>query len=111
MTYRVFSIPPRVRVKEDIDFPGPVVIEGTVLGDVRCMSLIVGERGIVDGTIKADRVTILGEVTGEIFATHVTLKTSSAVAANIFHKHLSLEGGCHFEGNSRRHADPLDLVA
>jgi len=111
MSYRVFSIPPRVRVREDIDFPGPVIIEGMVFGNVRCMSLVVGERGFVDGTIKADQVTILGEVSGEIFATHLTLKPSSAVAANIFHKHLSLEGGCLFEGNSRRHADPLDLVA
>lgn len=110
MSYRVFSVPPRVRIRENIDFPGPVVIDGTVLGDVSCMSLIVGERGVVDGTIKADEVTILGEVSGEIFATHLTLKTSSAVAANIFHKHLSLEDGCVFEGNSRRHTNPLLLT-
>lgn len=110
MSYRVFSIPPKVRIRENIDFPGPVVIEGTVVGDVSCMTLTVGERGIVDGTIKADRVTILGEVSGEIFATHITLKPSSAVAANIFHKHLSVEDGCLFEGNSRRHAAPLELA-
>jgi len=110
MSYRVFSVPRKVRIREDIDFPGPVLIEGTVLGDVRCMSLIVGERGIVDGTIKADTVTILGEVSGEIFATHLTLKPTSSVAANIFHKHLLLENGCIFEGHSRRHTDPLRLL-
>ncbi|HVJ78574.1 MAG TPA: polymer-forming cytoskeletal protein [Hyphomicrobium sp.] len=110
MSYRVFSIPRKVRVREDIDFPGPVVIDGIVVGDVRCMSLIVGEGGIVDGTIKADTVTILGEVTGEIFATRLTLKQSSAVAGNIFHTHLSLENGCLFEGRSRRHVDPLQLT-
>ncbi|MBN9354735.1 MAG: polymer-forming cytoskeletal protein [Hyphomicrobium denitrificans] len=110
MSYRVFSIPPKVRIRENIDFPGPVVIDGTVLGDISCMSLVVGERGIVDGTIKADRVTILGEVSGEIFATHITLKPTSAVAANIFHKHLSVEDGCLFEGNSRRHTAPLELT-
>lgn len=110
MSYRVFSIPRKVRIREDIDFPGPVVIDGIVIGDVSCMSLVVGEDGIVDGTIRADTVTVLGEVTGEIFATHITLKPSSAVAANIFHKHLSVENGCLFEGNSRRHVDPLQLT-
>ncbi len=62
------------------------------------------------GAVVADAVTVLGEVTGEIFANHLTLKKASSVAANIFHKHLSLEDGCYFEGKSRRHADPLQLA-
>jgi cytoskeletal protein CcmA (bactofilin family) len=53
---------------------------------------------------------VLGEVSGEIFANNLTLKSASSVAADIFHKHLSLEDGCYFEGKSRRHADPLQLA-
>lgn len=108
---RTFSIPRNACVEGDIDFPGPVIIGGTVLGDIRCMSLVVEERGVVEGLIKADEVTVLGEVSGDIFATHLTLKTASSVAANIVHKHLSLEAGCYFEGKSRRHASPLQLVS
>jgi cytoskeletal protein CcmA (bactofilin family) len=104
------SIPRSATIEGIVDFPGPVVIEGTILGDVRCTSLIVTERGVVDGTIKADAVTILGEVSGEIFANHLTLKTAASVSADIFHKHLALEDGCFFEGKSRRHADPLQLT-
>jgi len=106
---RTLSIPHKATFEGAIDFPGPVVIEGTILGDVHCMSLIVAERGVVDGTIKADAVTIMGEVSGEIFANHLTLKTACSVAADIFHKHLALEDGCFFEGKSRRHANPLQL--
>jgi cytoskeletal protein CcmA (bactofilin family) len=104
-----FSIPRKACIEGVVDFPGPVVIEGTLLGDIRCTSLIVSERGVVDGSIKADAVTILGEVSGEIFANHLTLKRASSVEANIFHKHLSLEDGAFFEGKSRRHPDPLQL--
>jgi cytoskeletal protein CcmA (bactofilin family) len=109
-SFRVFAIPRKTYVKDNIDFPGPVVIEGKVMGDIRCMSLVVAEGGVVDGMIKADTVTVLGEVSGVIFATHLTLKTSSAVAADICHKHLSLEDGCFFEGRSRCHKNPLILV-
>jgi cytoskeletal protein CcmA (bactofilin family) len=104
------SIPRKACIEGALEFPGPVIVEGTVLGEVRCTSLIVTERGIVDGCIRADAVTVLGEVSGEIFANHLTLKSACSVAADIFHKHLSLEDGCFFEGKSRRHADPLQLA-
>jgi cytoskeletal protein CcmA (bactofilin family) len=104
------TIPRKACIEGALEFPGPLIIEGTVLGDVRCASVVVSERGIVDGSIIADAVTVLGEVSGEIFANHLTLKSASSVAADIFHKHLSLEDGCFFEGKSRRHANPLQLA-
>jgi cytoskeletal protein CcmA (bactofilin family) len=109
-SYRVLAIPRKARIETSIDFPGPVVVEGTVVGDVRCISLLIAVCGAVEGLIKADDVTVLGEVSGEIFATRVALKDRSSVRANIFHKHLSLEGGCRFEGKSNRHANPLQLA-
>jgi cytoskeletal protein CcmA (bactofilin family) len=104
------TIPRKATIEGALDFPGPLIIDGTVLGDVRCASVVISERGVVDGAVVADSVTVLGEVSGEIFANHLTLKKASSVAANIFHKHLSLEDGCYFEGKSRRHANPLQLA-
>jgi cytoskeletal protein CcmA (bactofilin family) len=107
---RTLTIPRKATIEGGLDFPGPVVIEGTIIGDVRCMSLTITEYGVVDGTIKADVVIVMGEVSGEIFADHLTLKTACSVEADIFHKHLLLEDGCFFEGKSRRHANPLQLL-
>ncbi len=104
-----FTVPRKAAVEGTIDFPGPVIIEGNVLGDIRCTSLIIMERGAVDGTIVADRVTVLGEASGEIFANWLTLKAACSVSADIFHRQLELEDGAYFEGRSRRHASPLDL--
>jgi cytoskeletal protein CcmA (bactofilin family) len=104
------TIPRKASIEGTLEFPGSLIIEGTVLGDVRGASVVISERGFVDGSVVADAVTVLGEVSGEIFANHLTLKKASSVAANIFHKHLSLEDGCYFEGKSRRHANPLQLA-
>lgn len=105
------TIPRKATVEGSLSFPGPVVIDGTVLGDVRCTSVVISERGIVDGAILAESVTVMGEVTGEIFAITLTLKTACSVTGDIFHRHLALEDGCFFEGKSRRHQEPLNLVS
>lgn len=103
------SIPRQAVVEGGITYSGNVVLEGTILGDVRCKSILVTERGAVDGTICADTATIMGEASGSIYANHVTLKTACSVTAEIFHRTLALENGCYFEGKSRRVVNPLSL--
>ncbi len=107
---RTLAIPRTATIEGGVDYPGPVVVEGTVLGDVNCLSLVVVERGVVEGTIKSEVVTVMGEVTGEIFCNELTLKAACLVNADIVHKKLSLEDGSFFEGKSRRHANPLQLI-
>jgi len=106
---RTLSIPRAATIEGGIDYPGPLIIEGTVLGEVNCLSLIVSERGVVEGTIKSESVTVMGEVSGEIFANELTLKAACLVNADIVHKKLMLENGSFFEGKSRRHTNPLGL--
>lgn len=105
------SLPRKTVIEGGIEYPGPMVITGTVVGDVTCTSLVITERGIVHGSIRADDATILGEVNGEIYATTLTLKTASSVTGDIYHKQLTLEDGCYFEGRSRRHNTPLLLAS
>jgi cytoskeletal protein CcmA (bactofilin family) len=100
-------IPRQAVLEGSIKYSGNVVLEGTILGDVWCSSILITERGAVDGTIHASAATIMGEASGSIYANHVTLKTACSVTADIFHKKLSLENGCYFEGKSRRVANPL----
>ncbi len=67
-------------------------------------------RGIVDGLIVAERVVVLGEFRGHIYASELVLRTGCAVEGQIFHNKLVLEEGCYFEGKSRRHGDPRQLA-
>jgi cytoskeletal protein CcmA (bactofilin family) len=104
------SIPRQATIEGAISFPGTLVIEGTIFGDVSCTEIVITERGAVQGTVTAEAVTIMGEASGSIYADHVTLKTACVVTAEIFHSGLSLENGCFFEGKSRRVAHPRTLA-
>ena len=105
------NLPRQAIIEGAVDYPGPVVVSGTIDGDVTCASLIVTERGVINGSVRSDTVTILGEVNGEIFANTLTLKTACSVNGDIFHNNLVLEDGCYFEGRSRRMILPLQLVS
>jgi cytoskeletal protein CcmA (bactofilin family) len=109
-TLPVLTIPRQAVLEGNLQYSGDVVLEGTILGDVRCLSIVITERGAVDGTILADAATIMGEASGTIYADHVILKTACSVTADIFHQRLSLENGCYFEGKSRRVANPVALA-
>jgi cytoskeletal protein CcmA (bactofilin family) len=103
-------IPRTATIEGFLDFDGEMVVEGTIIGNVRCRALTVKERGQVDGNVVAERVTVLGDVTGAIYANDLVLRTACSVAGDIFHTQLSLEDGCYFEGKSRRHANPISLA-
>jgi cytoskeletal protein CcmA (bactofilin family) len=100
----------RVNLIGSITYDGEVLLSGKIEGEVRCKSLRIAERGSVDGDIVAERVEVLGEVIGSILANEIVLKTACTVSGQIYHKHLTLEDGCFFEGQSRRHPAPMLLA-
>jgi cytoskeletal protein CcmA (bactofilin family) len=99
-----------VTIVGSLSLEGEVFIEGTVDGEVWCTGLEIATRGIVDGLIVAERVVVLGEFKGHIYANELILRTGSAVEGQIFHNKLVLEEGCYFEGKSRRHGNPRQLA-
>ncbi len=108
---QTLTLPRAVIIEGAIDYPGPIVLSGTIEGDITCTSLTVTERGIVNGAVRSNTVTVLGEINGEIFANTLFLKAACSVTGDIFHNQLILEDGCYFEGKSRRMILPLQLVS
>jgi cytoskeletal protein CcmA (bactofilin family) len=90
-----------------LSLQGQVLIEGSIDGEVRCTALQITERGAVDGLIVAEKVVVLGEFSGSIYARELILGAGCAVEGHIYHQKLVLEKGCYFEGRSRRLSDPL----
>jgi cytoskeletal protein CcmA (bactofilin family) len=67
--------PPQIRAMLDKDsevngklsFSGPTRIDGTLRGEVRASELLViGESGLVDGTVHAASLMLLGRIEGSI---------------------------------------------
>ena len=73
---------------------------------MRCTELQIAERGMVDGLVVADKVIVLGEFVGAIYANEIVLGAACAVEGHIFHRKLVLEEGCYFEGKSRCYCEP-----
>lgn len=86
---------------------GDIQIDGTIEGDVRSVSLTIGDKATINGEIVADEVIVRGRVIGSIHARRVQLCQNCHVEGNILHEALAVETGAYFEGNCRHSADPL----
>jgi cytoskeletal protein CcmA (bactofilin family) len=86
---------------------GDIQIEGQVDGDVRCSSLVIGEKAFLQGEIIAEEVTIRGRVQGSIRARKIQLCATCHVEGNILHEAFAVEAGAFFEGNCRHSDNPL----
>jgi cytoskeletal protein CcmA (bactofilin family) len=86
---------------------GDMQIDGRVEGDVRSVSLVIGEKAEIHGEIFAEEVIVRGRVMGRIRARKVQLCATSHVEGDILHEAFAVESGAFFEGNCRHSDDPL----
>lgn len=96
------TLPAQIFIEGAVEYPGHLIVSGVVDGDVVCTALTVESRGVINGSVRAQRVTVMGEVNGEIYANALTLRAACSVTGDIYHNQLQLEDGCYFEGKSRR---------
>lgn len=82
-------------------------LDGTVEGDVRAGSLIIGEDAAVTGEVFAETVVIRGKVTGSVCARQVQLASTARIEGDIVHATLSVESGAYFDGHCRHSSDPM----
>lgn len=96
-----------VVMRGNVNSGGEVQFDGSLEGDIKATSLIVGEKASVKGEIVCENVTIRGRVEGGIRAKSVSLASTAHIQGDILHSSLSVESGAHFEGNCRHSDDPL----
>jgi cytoskeletal protein CcmA (bactofilin family) len=94
-------------VTGNVTSKGEIHLEGRVNGDVRCVSLVLGETAEVRGNVVAEDAVIRGRLVGSVRALSVSLQATSHVEGDVIHKTLAIEQGAYFEGKSSRAEDPL----
>ena len=84
-------------------FSGVSLVEGRVTGDlVAADDLIIGARGHISATVRAQTVVVRGAVTGNIVATdRVELAATAHVVGDIETPVLTMADGAIFEGHCR----------
>lgn len=96
-----------VVMQGNINSAGEIQFDGTLEGDIKAASLIIGDKASVKGEVICETVTVRGRVEGGIRAKSVSLASTSHIQGDILHSSLSVETGAHFEGNCRHSDDPL----
>ena len=94
-------IGPNIIIEGTITGTEPIVVEGTVRGNINLQSdLRVGTKARVEATVHARNVTIEGKLTGDVSADdRVELIASATVDGNIKAPKIIVAEGAKFRGN------------
>lgn len=84
-------------------FSGTVMLNGKFSGEIASSdSLIIGEKGVVNATVRAGVVLINGEVIGNVYATErVELRGSARVYGDVEAPVIVVEEGVLFDGHCK----------
>ena len=95
-------------IRGNVISKGEIQVDGEIEGDIRCGSLLLGDKSKVTGSVAAEDVVVRGHLVGSITGLRITLQGQSHVEGDIFHQSLAIEQGAYFEGKSRRSDNPLE---
>jgi len=84
-------------------FSGTLMLNGRFKGEISTTdTLIIGEKGIMSGDIRAGQVLVSGEIVGNVFAAErVELKRTARVFGDVEAPVIVVEEGVLFEGHCR----------
>jgi cytoskeletal protein CcmA (bactofilin family) len=90
------------RVVGNVTSEGDVQLDGTVDGNLKAKSLVIGQSGAIRGEVKADKVQIQGSVTGPIRSRTVEIAKTAKVTGDVFYESLTVETGAVIDGSCKR---------
>ena len=85
-------------IQGNVSSEGIVRLEGTIIGDMNCASLVVENDGAIAGNISADEVKVHGRVEGTVHGKNVMLHSSAFVEGDIYHQGIGIEMGTQYDG-------------
>jgi cytoskeletal protein CcmA (bactofilin family) len=94
------------KITGNVESPGTVFIDGTIIGNVDGAKVILGEHSYITGNIKAGAIIVGGKIDGHLTGTDkVEIKATGHITGDITTKTLSIAEGGIFNGASRMEAD------
>ena len=91
-------------IRGNVTSKGELQVDGEIEGDIRCGSLLLGDKAHVRGGVVAEDVVVRGHIVGSIAG---ALQGQCHVEGDILSQTLAIEQGAYFEGKSRRSDNPL----
>ena len=88
-----------VVIRGDWTSDGVVEFGGSLVGDLTAEVLVISKTGKLIGNMRANTVTIEGQLEGTVSAVKVVIKSSATLKADIAAEQISVEAGAMIEGH------------
>ena len=78
-----------------------LTVDGTLRGKLSCSATVqVSASGVVEADVNADTLSVEGQITGDVAATHrVDLQTGGRLVGDVRTARLTIADGASFKGN------------
>lgn len=100
-TPSVSVISKALKITGQLESTEDIQIEGEVDGDVRAISVSVGQNAKIKGTVRGDEVKLSGTVDGKIEAKKVVLTRTARMSGDVIHQDITIESGAFIDGHCR----------
>jgi len=90
-----------LKITGQLESTEDIHIEGEVEGDVRGVSVKVGQSARINGTVYGEEVELSGTVNGKIEARKVVLTSTAHMSGDVVHKDIRIDSGAHIDGHCR----------
>src|SRR5688572_3901834 len=87
-----------VTIRGDIEASADLHVDGSVVGDLVCASLVQGESSLIEGAIVADTARLSGTVKGTITARELVILKSARIEGDVHYEALTIEQGAKVDG-------------
>jgi len=92
---RALKIIGKLESTEDIQ------IDGEIEGDVRGVSVKVGNNAKIKGAVYGEQVELAGRVEGKIEAKKVVLTSTAHMSGDVVHEDIKIDSGAYINGHCR----------
>lgn len=87
-----------IRITGNIEATDDLHLLGQVEGDVRCVTLILGEKSVIRGSVYAERVRAAGTVEGGIETKDLAVEATARITGDITYSRIRIANGGIVDG-------------
>lgn len=87
-----------VAIKGDIEASADLHVDGAVVGDLACTSLVQGQASRIEGAIAAETARLAGTVKGTITVRELVILKTARIEGDVHYEALTIEHGASVNG-------------
>lgn len=99
------------RVNGDIISNAILHVDGHVEGDITCDELVIGSKGVVEGSVVVKSLQLYGTLNGKASAEKIFIAKSAKLIGDATHVSIAIEPGAYIDGRCMRVGDPIPAEA